>query len=208
MIDLLFLDKNTCYRCKENEIVHHYLCGDCLKKLDYVANKFPLGDYQAHAVYFYNEPMKKLIADYKFDRNTALAKVFASILYDYGRVNNLFDVDYILPSPSSKKTLNTRGFDHIKMITDYFIGETGVKYLEGFKKIKNTQAQHKLGKEDRAINLKGAFENQYDLTGKSVLLIDDLITTGNTALEMIRVLEKSNIKELTVLAISSEHRVN
>ncbi|WP_394011601.1 ComF family protein [Anaerococcus cruorum] len=208
VIDLLFLDKNMCYSCKQNKIVAHFLCKYCLKKLDYVANKFSLENYEAHAVYFYNESMKKLIGDYKFNRNTSLAKVFASIIYDYARVNNLFDCDYILPSPSSKSTINKRGFDHIKTITDHFIKDTECLYLNDFKKIKNTKAQHNLNKEDRAYNLIDAFSYDKDLTGKSVLLIDDLVTTGNTAMEILRVLENCNIKEVKVLAITSEHRVN
>lgn len=208
MINFLFLDKNICYFCKQNKIVAHFLCKDCLKKLDYVTNKFNLDNYDAHAVYFYNEAMKKLIGDYKFNRNTSLAKVFASIIYDYANVNNLFDCDYILPSPSSKSTINKRGFDHIKTITDHFIKVTGCEYLSEFKKIKNTKAQHNLNKEDRAYNLKNAFFCEKDLTGKSVLLIDDLITTGNTAMEIIKVLENCNIKEVRVLAITSERRVN
>ena len=208
VIDFLFLDKNMCYSCKQNKIVAHFLCKDCLKKLDYVANKFSLENYEAHAVYFYNESMKKLIGDYKFNRNTSLAKVFASIIYDYARVNNLFDCDYILPSPSSKSTINKRGFDHIKTITDHFIKDTECIYLNDFKKIKNTKAQHNLNKEDRAYNLIDAFSYDKDLTGKSVLLIDDLVTTGNTAMEIIRVLENCNIKEVKFLAITSEHRVN
>lgn len=208
MIDFLFLDKNLCYSCKKNEIIAHFLCKDCLKKLDYVANKFLIDKYNAHAVYFYNESMKNLIADYKFNRNTSLSKVFASIIFDYARINNLFDCNYILPSPSSIATLNNRGFDHIKMITDHFINKVPCEYLYDFKKIKNTQAQHNLGKEDRAYNLIDAFSFNQDLTGKSVLLIDDLITTGNTAMEIIKVLEKSNIKEVTVLSITSERRVN
>lgn len=208
MINFLFLDKNICYSCKQNKIVAHFLCKDCLKKLDYVANNFNLDNYDAHAVYFYNETMKKLIGDYKFNRNTSLAKVFSSIIYDYANVNNLFDCDYILPSPSSKSTLNKRGFDHIKTITDLFIKNTGCEYLFEFKKIKNTKAQHNLNKEDRAYNLKNAFFCEKDLTGKSVLLIDDLITTGNTAMEIIKVLENCNTKEVKVLAITSERRVN
>lgn len=208
MNSFLFLDKGLCYKCRENKIVAHYLCKDCLSSLDYVANKFKLGDYNAHAVYFYNEAMKKLIGDYKFNRNTSLSKVFASILYDYCNINKLFECDYILPSPSSPETLNKRGFDHIKLITDEFIGKTNCKYLENFRKIKNTRAQHKLDKEERSRNLSGAFELDYDLSNKSVLLIDDLITTGNTAYEIIKELEKANVKEVIVLAITSEHRVN
>lgn len=207
MTDFLFLDKNICYGCKENEATVHHLCKDCLKKLDYVANKFQIEGHKAHAIYFYNNSMKKLIADYKFNRNTSLAKVFASMIYDYARVNDLFDCDFILPSPSSKLTLNTRGFDHIKKITDVFIDDIGPTYLKGFRKVKETKAQHNLNKEERALNLKNAFYFQGDLENKSVLLIDDLITTGNTALEIINTLEKAKAKEVKVLAITSERRV-
>ena len=208
MIDLLFLDKNICYACKKEPISVHRLCKACLKKLDYVANQFIIEDNKAHAVYFYNDYMKKLIGDYKFNRNTSLSKVFASILYDYGQVKNLFACDYILPSPSSMKRLNYRGFDHIKTITDLFIEKTDCKYLDGFKKIKDTRAQHQLGKMDRSKNLKDAFVCQKDLYNKSVLLIDDLITTGFTALEIIETLKESNVKEVIVLAITSEHRIS
>ena len=208
MIDWLFFDENTCFNCKSKEAVAHFLCEDCLKKLDYVANEFKIDKYQAHAVYFYNETMKKLIADYKFNRNTSLSKVFSSILYDYARVHNLFVVDYILPSPSSIQTINYRGFDHIKMICDYFIDDIKPSYLNAFKKERDTKAQHTLSKDERSYNLKGAFKFDGDLTGKSVLIIDDLITTGNTVKEMAKVLEKANVKEVTALAITSEHRLN
>jgi possible competence protein comFC len=208
VINLLFLDKNKCYMCKEEEIAAHYLCKNCLKKLDYVANKFKIESYEAHAVYFYNDYMKKMIGDYKLNRNTSLSKVFASILYDYGTINNLFSCDYILPSPSSQKTINYRGFDHIKMITDLFIDKTNCAYLKEFYKIKDTKAQHKIGRDQRAKNLKGAFICKKDLTEKRILLVDDLITTGFTALEIINCLEKSNVKEVVVLSITSEHRIS
>ena len=120
---------------------------------------------------------------------------------------NLFDVDYILPSPSSRVTLINRGFDHIRMITDDFIDKIKPSYLDDFKKIRDTRAQHDLGKEDRSKNLIGAFRLDKDLTGKSVLIIDDLVTTGNTSLEMIKVLEEANVKEVKILALASERRV-
>ncbi len=129
------------------------------------------------------------------------------MVYEYGKRKNLFNVDYILPSPSSRGTLINRGFDHIRMITDDFIDKIKPTYLDDFIKIKDTKAQHDLGKEDRSKNLIGAFKLDKDLTGKSVLIIDDLVTTGNTSLEMIKVLEEANVKEVKILALASERRV-
>lgn len=93
------------------------------------------------------------------------------------------------------------------MITDDFIDKIKPSYLDDFKKIRDTRAQHDLGKEDRSKNLIGAFRLDKDLTGKSVLIIDDLVTTGNTSLEMIKVLDEANVKEVKILALASERRV-
>lgn len=151
--------------------------------------------------------MKSIIGKYKFERKTEFSKIFSKIIYEYGRDKNLFDVDFILTSPSSRKTLINRGFDHIKMITDDFIDKINPVYLDGFKKIKNTKAQHELDRDARSKNLLGAFSLETDLTGKSVLIIDDMVTTGETSLEIIKVLEKSNVKDIKILALASEKRV-
>lgn len=207
LIDYLFLDENTCNFCHSEYIYKYGLCRECFDKLDYVDNRFLVGSYDCYVIYFYNEFMKSIIGKYKFERKTEFSKIFSKIIYEYGRDKNLFDVDFILPSPSSRKTLINRGFDHIKMITDDFIDKINPVYLDGFKKIKNTKAQHELDRDARSKNLLGAFSLETDLTGKSVLIIDDMVTTGETSLEIIKVLEKSNVKNIKILALASEKRV-
>lgn len=207
LIDYLFLDENTCNFCHSEYIYKYGLCRECFDKLDYVDNRFLVGSYDCYVIYFYNEFMKSIIGKYKFERKTEFSKIFSKIIYEYGRDKNLFDVDFILPSPSSRKTLINRGFDHIKMITDDFIDKINPVYLDGFKKIKNTKAQHELDRDARSKNLLGAFSLETDLTGKSVLIIDDMVTTGETSLEIIKVLEKSNVKDIKILALASEKRV-
>ena len=207
LIDYLFLDENTCTFCQSEYIYKYGLCRACYDKLDYVDNKFLIGNYECYSIYFYDEFFKKLIGFYKFERRTEFSRIFSKMVYDYGMGKNLFNVDYILPSPSSRGTLINRGFDHIKMITDDFIDKINPVYLDEFKKIKDTKAQHDLGKDARSQNLIGAFKLDKDLTGKSVLIIDDIVTTGNTSLEMIKVLEKSNIREIKILALASERRI-
>ena len=207
LIDFLFLDKDTCYYCQEENIYKYKLCKTCYDKLDYVDNSFKIQGYDAYAIYFYDGLIKKLIGDYKFERKTAFAHIFAPMIYEYGIEKDLFAVDYILPSPSSKARHLDRGFDHIKMICDEFIEKINPVYLVEFEKIKKTKAQHDLDKKQRSTNLKDAFICNKNLTGKSVLIIDDLITTGNTAKEIIRELEKSHVGDIKILALASEKRV-
>lgn len=207
LIDYLFLDTNKCNYCQEEFIYRYGLCKDCFGKLDYVDNSFLIGDYLAYSIYFYNDFFKKIIGLYKFERKTEFSRIFSQMLYEYGSYKSLFDVDYILPSPSSEKTLINRGFDHIRMLTDDFIEKVNPIYLEDFVKVKNTKAQHNLGKEERMTNLRDAFSFDRDLSGKSVLIIDDIITTGNTSREIIKVLEKAKVKDIKILVLASEKRV-
>ena len=93
------------------------------------------------------------------------------------------------------------------MITDDFIGKIKPVYLDGFIKVKNTKAQHNLGKEERMTNLVDAFSFNGDLSWKKVLIIDDIITTGNTSKEMIKVLKKANVADIKILVLASERKV-
>ena len=208
MIDFLFLDEGICYSCKKEEIYKYHLCQKCLDKLDYIGNSFKLSDNICYSLYFYNDFMKKLIADYKFNRNTCLKDVFSDMLYSFLVDNDLTDFDYILASPSSRKTVNKRGFDHIKLIVDSFSDKLEIRGLDEFKKVKNTKSQHTLNRLERNENLKGAFSLDKDINGSRILLIDDLITTGNTALEIIKELKKRGASEVVTLAICSERSVN
>lgn len=207
IFDLLFLDKNLCLSCKKERYDKHFLCEKCLRKLDFVDNKFKILGYDTKVLYFYNDFMAHLIADYKFNRNTSLYKVFGSIVYDFLEEKDLLNFDYLLTIPSSKTVLTKRGFDHVRLMCDFFIKDTRLKYLDSFKKIKNTKTQHILSREDRELNLKNSFFIDEDLSGKSVLVIDDIITSSNTMKEVIKTLRKKNPKKIEIIALASSHRV-
>ncbi|MDD7043929.1 MAG: ComF family protein [Peptoniphilaceae bacterium] len=207
MIDFLFMDEDLCYSCKKNKDIKYKLCDDCLKKLDYVANEFKVGETTCYSIYFYNDFMKKLIGSYKFSRNTSLCKVFAPMYEDFIIKNNFLDFDYILPSPSSKKTLRARGFDHIGSIVDIISKDLGISVLKSFKKVKNTKTQHSLDRFKRSENLKDAFSLYEILEGKKILLIDDIITTGNTVAEIVKTLKDGGSSEVVGLCLASEKSI-
>ena len=148
--------------------------------------------------------MKRLIGDYKFNRNTSLYKVFGQMLYEFLLDKNLIDFDYILASPSSKETIRFRGFDHIRLIVDEANNTIKIPYLEDFEKVKDTKSQHTLNREERMENLLGAFRIDKNINGKIILLVDDLITTGNTCLEIIKELKKNGAAQVVCLSLATE----
>ena len=76
-------------------------------------------------------------------------------------------------------------------------------WRKGLERKRETIAQSELTPEERKINLKGAFLATADFTGKRVLLVDDIFTTGATCNECAKVLYRAGAKEVMVFALSA-----
>ncbi len=89
-----------------------------------------------------------------------------------------------------------RGFNQANLIAKSFGQQTGLPLNYSLHRIKSTQAQFQLSPGDRQRNLQGAFKlvSNHRLTGKSVLLIDDIYTTGATISAAQQVLQAAGIK--------------
>ena len=104
----------------------------------------------------------------------------------------------VFPVPLHRSRLRQRGFNQAELIlrhTDWSPGE-GV-----LSRIRKTESQVGKRARDRVLNVGGAFAYEGpELTGKTVVLVDDVITTGATANECARVLRDHGAKEVIVVA--------
>ena len=72
------------------------------------------------------------------------------------------------------------------------------------KRIKDTKPQYQLKRPERMRNLSGAFSvDKEKYNGKTILIIDDICTTGSTFEEMIKALNKENIYDITCFATTT-----
>ena len=206
----IFQNNSYCYYCGKNKIDDMFLCNNCLSRLDRVDNHTFIMDTEVFYPYFYDDIMKNMIRDYKFERITAYAHIFSEMILQFDKRTNLFkDYDYLLPAPMHEKKKRKRGFDHIRLISDMFIKETNLIYFNSLIKSKSTKSQHDLNKFEREDNLKEAFEFKDDksLEGKSILIFDDIVTTGNTLREIREVLYTRNPKKVSALTLTSSGKV-
>jgi ComF family protein len=76
--------------------------------------------------------------------------------------------------------------------------------VDGLTRTRHTEPQIELSAEDRRSNLKGAFAvSRPDMvSGKRVLLLDDVMTTGSTVNECAKVLKKANAASVIVVTIA------
>lgn len=102
--------------------------------------------------------------------------------------------DCIVSVPCTKKSKRRRGYDQTELLAKAVAERVKTPYIKGaILKVKENSAQKGLTQKERKENVKGAFKVAKPelLNGKSVLIVDDVLTTGATADEMCNVILKA-----------------
>ena len=205
-LDLLFPPK--CVFCGEILDRESTWCAKCTETLPYTADGGrQTGDSYDFCVspLYYSGVVRKSILRFKFRGATAYADAFGKILADCIRehVHEKYDVISWVPLSSRRK--RSRGYDQAMMLALATALELDDVAAETLKKTAEVRAQSLLpGKVERLENISGAFETADTelISGKCVLLVDDIVTTGATLSECAKVLLKSGAKKIVCAALA------
>ena len=115
-----------------------------------------------------------------------------------------FSDAYFVNVPRSRKAILEYGFDHAELLAKGVASRIGGQYLHAIGRCGAGKTQKKLDSTERLKNVSGKFiyDEDEDLGGKNIVLIDDVVTTGATVAEAIRVLRENNAGEITVLCLA------
>jgi len=167
------------------------VCGSCI-------NRSPHFDATL-ALWRYEFPCDGLVQALKYRAQLALAGFFARSLAS----RPLPEVDVVLPMPLHAKRLAERGFNQALEIARGLARYRGTPIEpRGVLRVKNTPPQTELPYEDRAKNVRGAFRCELDLSGASVAVLDDVMTTGATLNELARVLKRAGARRVENFVIA------
>lgn len=162
---------------------------------------------KAWAATIYNKTMQRLIHLFKYQQKTLLRRYFsqviASFLYDYNIDINRFDI--VVPIPLHPARKRERGYNQSQLIAQGLIDRFNIRVSHNnLIRIRNTANQALLGKKERWTNIRGAFtiKDSWKFRRKSVLIVDDLLTTGATACEVAHVLKEAEATQVSVLTLS------
>lgn len=112
-------------------------------------------------------------------------------------------MDAVTAVPLSKKRLLERGFNQSMLLGKHIAARSGAELLpHAILKVKETRPQAGLNRKERTRNLRGAFLAGDCVSGKAVLLVDDVITTGATVGECAKALARAGAKEVFVAALA------
>jgi len=150
----------------------------------------------------YEGALKEMIHYMKFNNKKSAAKIAAGFIMERVDFKIFAGADMIVAAPLSRDSIAARGYNQTYEVAKLLSEKTGIPIVRNVKKIKETPPQNKLDRKERLKNLKGAFEVKENLAGKTIVVVDDVFTTGATINEIAKTLKKSFAKEVRGLVIA------
>jgi len=199
-----------CLGCKKEGA---WLCEKCLEKINMSGvfccpvchKKTSFGEYcfgcgrdlflnSSFAITVYQEDglIGKIIQTLKYSHAEDVSVVLKKMIKIFVQKNlSLFsNIDLVVPVPLHRKRLVERGFNQAKLIAEIVAQEINKPCQEILIRNRHTLQQAKLGREERLVNVKNAFDLIGEVNG-NILLIDDVFTTGTTLQECAKVLKNN-----------------
>ncbi|ACT69380.1 putative competence protein F [Neorickettsia risticii str. Illinois] len=205
------VEYGMCKPCR-NEVhllkdhLHCYCCGKKMKTsnlcITCAASK-PKFD-EAKAVFVYNAYVSAFMQKIKFHDGTFITKSLAKMILRHFK-EDLEKCDFIIPVPIHRIRLFQRQYNQSALIAMQLTKLIHVKVrLDVLHKIKNTPPQLNLSTHQRKTSLQDAFtvRNQAGIKDASIILLDDVITTGTTVSRCADALLKYNPKKIVVIAVA------
>lgn len=143
----------------------------------------------------------------KYSGKLSLSNLFCSLLVQFLEENPevLNGIEATLAVPLHNVKFRERGFNQAHILSSAVVKKFGLKDLSYcLKRAVATRPQSELDKKERFDNIKGTFEVTAPLliSGKNLLMVDDLFTTGATLNECAKVLRKAGAKKIHCLTFA------
>ena len=155
-------------------------------------------------LYKYDDIVRKLLINYKFNDASYLADTFAYLIKNNKKIYDILKTyDIILPVPLHRKRELERGYNQTELIAR----KLGLKYENNcLIKVKNIKPQSQNDVEKRKTEIKDVFKIQRieKIKNKKVLILDDIYTTGSTANECIKTVSRAT-KNIGFVSIARDY---
>jgi ComF family protein len=179
------------------------VCGDCQTEPPPFTRARAAVIYEGPSVdALKTRPVLMAITGFKFSRQLAFLPVMQHWLRQPLCLELVAAADLLAPVPLHPKRIKHRGFNQSLLLAQAFPGAPVAR--EALVRTRHTAPQVGLSPKERQDNVKGAFAvtEPARVKGKSVLIIDDLYTTGSTVKESARVLLKAGARRVEVLTVA------
>jgi ComF family protein len=192
---------SRCPGCNTNNAGE--LCGNC-RPYFYIDYSFAFFEYRE------NDPAAKLIRDFKYNFAHDVAEVWEMMINKAIGKMPLPDGATIVPVPLFARRERERGYNQAGIIAKIIFNQIK-KYFPERKyflddqilaRSRQTAQQAKLSKTDREKNVQGAFAVKNDKLPETIMLVDDVFTTGATLNECAHALKTAGVKTIYAVTLA------
>jgi len=143
-------------------------------------------------------PVKEMIHHLKYLGLTEISAMLGELTFSKVAAYFKPEESVIVPVPLHRKKENKRGFNQSRLIAAYLEGRLAMPMADVLIRTRDTKPQVELRRGERLTNVKDSFicQSGAGLEGKTVLLIDDVTTTGATLTECAKVLKEAGAKRI------------
>lgn len=224
---IVFLYPAKCRVCEEflGVISMPYICANCWREMQFLEPPWcdicgtpgvdglcdacavsPPRYGKLRSIAFYHTTLQQAIHLFKFEKKRIFAQHLIQLINAHIPSDCSIEAyDFVLPIPIHKKRLRERGFNQATLLADGIAKVAGVRVLtDTLVRKRHTVAQSSLDSAARQQNIVGAFEvrNGDIISGKRLLVIDDVFTTGATIREAVSELWTADPAEIDVLTLA------
>jgi len=162
--------------------------------------------FSAAAAYAYEPPVRQLIRGFKFHGIYRMEDWMADEMVRAYKAAGFPRCDFVQPVPMHWIRRNERGIDHAARLAKAFAARTDMPYRNVLRRARLTRQQAKQSGAARRQALADAIRAKANLRGETVLLIDDVRTTGTTVSQCRKALAEAGAGRVYVLTLARTER--
>lgn len=167
------------------------LCTNCEAQICYSKEK--------DAIYFYNDWMKKVLHQFKFQQDIRMASFFAKALL---QKLQFYEYDVLMPIPMHPLMAEKRTFSHM----DEILNAANLPFQQYLAKTTIEQQSKKTKREREKMSQLFMLTTKIESVKQRILLVDDLVTTGTTMKHATAVLREAGVERINQITLISAKR--
>lgn len=195
---LSYVEKPRCKKCSKGiESYEREYCSDCTNTKQFYE--------EGRSLFVHNKVIKNSIYKFKYSNKREYADFYVDeLLRLYTPVIRSWNPQALIPVPLHKSKKIKRGFNQAEVLTDKLARKLEIPVdAKLLIRTKETEAQKELDRIQRKKNLENAFKVSESIVKyKSIILMDDIYTTGATINSCARLLKGAGIQKIYFITIS------
>lgn len=211
LISILF--PSPCVQCG---FLSEALCKRCFSDVPFEPHRRELTDLSVYSSCFYikNSILARLIKPFKYSHQADLFRHFVPWMMECFRLLRKDEKVVFVPIPLHSSRLQERGYNQAELLAKWLAKNLGVAYVSLLERGRDTGHQaHIKDRNSRAENMKKAFQiskkhaNELScFAGYSIVLVDDIVTTGSTLLACAEVLREAGFESILALTLADREK--